>query len=514
MAILTDLPNELLLSIIADVSPLYIESFVLTCKRIYGLSADAITEHAIVRSRFPSGSLPCHDVEFLQCVLQDPRLALYPVHWDIETYFSREDDTLRYLDTAIIIEIESNPYTALLDTSRSAWDAEHLIVPLMITRLLNLRTISIGGSCWQGDLVKTVSQIVKANYDPVLSLRESLPLGRLTEVEIDCLDDGISEMDLAVLLAMIPTLRKLSVVEPNESEPYSCTHQFHYSEITDMSLACCHDSGFLIELIRRTYCLQKFSYTHYVPSTLAKIGSRLVVESLKQHAGDSLLYLSLLTGRIDQHEWHRNHYRNCIDLSLGSLRGFTVLKTLVTCVDMFIKTRCQGKIEPRSGTVLETGTGTVQRLVSWLPASLEILVLHKGLECWDKDTLRLLFRGFRNNKQTRIPNLRFINFVDFPDFDWVMPEDIKNACQETRIKIGYTTHWKEGYPDCFRLYDEASKWEGCGWIELLEECCQCRRKNSINRPLYLEAASLSCASTDSGEGITMTANALSTWMEG
>ena len=40
MAILTDLPNELLLTVIADVSPLYIDSFVLTCKRIHSLGVD------------------------------------------------------------------------------------------------------------------------------------------------------------------------------------------------------------------------------------------------------------------------------------------------------------------------------------------------------------------------------------------------------------------------------------------------------------------------------------------
>ncbi len=476
MAILTDLPNELLLAIIADVSPLYIESFVLTCKRIYGLRSDTIAELVAVRSRYPSRSGTCQDVKFLRCAFQNPRVALYPMRWDFDTREHWDNSVPEDLSAAINFQIQQSPYTNLLKTYDSTNNARDLVVPLLITRLLNLRKISI--SFFRHHLLETVSQIVEASHDPALSLREPLALGRLTEVDIATLGHSIPGMDLAVLFAMIPTLRKLSVTNLNHlagSESYSCQHQFHHSEVTDMRLDGYVDSEFLIELIRRTCRLQKFKYTHWIPWTRAKIESWLLIESLKQHAGDSLLYLSLLTGHIHPSDENRNFFRNYDDLSLGSLRGFTVLKSVVTCIDMFIKTRGHSKLEKGNVTMFMAGTGTVQRLISWLPASLEILVLHQGLEYWDKDTLRLLFRGLRTNKQRRIPNLRFINFVDFPDFDGVMPQDIKNACWEMGIKIGYTTHWKEGCPDCFPRYDDASNWEGCGWIELLEECCQCRR---------------------------------------
>ncbi len=473
MAILTDLPNELLLSIIADVSPLYIESFIRTCKRIWGLRADAIAEHAAVRSRLPLPSWGCTDINFLRCAFQDPRVALYPMVWNFSARDPWDDSAPDDLIAAINIHIQQNPYTALLKTSDSASNARDLVFPLLITHLLNLRGISIDDS-WPCYMVETVSQIVEACHDPVLSLREPLALGRLTEVIIRSNNYNINRMDvvadLAVLFAMIPTLKKLSVDKHAiPSKPYSGRHQYHHSEVTDMHLDGCDDSGFLNELIRRTHRLQKFIYIDWLKRTPAKISLRLLIESLKQPAGDSLLYLSLLV--MTEHLWPgdvcRDYLRNYNDLSLGSLREFTVLKTLVICVDMLIKTRGQSK--------LETGTGTVQRLISWLPASLEILVLHQGLEYWDKDTLRLLFRGLRNNKQRRIPNLRFINFVNFPEVDWVMPEDIKNACRATGIKIGYTTHSDRGEGShCCRLYDEASNWEEYDWIESLAQDCNYR----------------------------------------
>ena len=76
-----------------------------------------------------------------------------------------------------------------------------------------------------------------------------------------------------------------------------------------------------------------------------------------------------------------------------------------------------------------------------LPASPETLVLLPGLKKWNKDVLRLLFRGFRNNKQARLPNLKQVNFVELPDIDQVMREDIKNRCRETGVRLGYTTHY-------------------------------------------------------------------------
>lgn len=95
MAILTDLPNELLLSIIADVSPLYIESFLLTCKRIYRLRADVITAQKLARSSILSQNPDLRSDGFLRNIVEDPGLALYLVSWRIVTPYPWYDEGLQ-----------------------------------------------------------------------------------------------------------------------------------------------------------------------------------------------------------------------------------------------------------------------------------------------------------------------------------------------------------------------------------------------------------------------------------
>lgn len=189
-----------------------------------------------------------------------------------------------------------------------------------------------------------------------------------------------------------------------------------------------------------------------------------MIELLKEVARQSLTFLSLVTGPEGHNGKHSGNWRrNYHDLSLGSLRDFTALKTLTTCVDMFIKSHGIG--------LLGEATGSVQSLVSWLPASLKALVLQRGLDNWDQGTLRMLFRGLRNNKQTRLPNLKVIKFANFADFDTVMPDDLKVACRETGVKLGYTSHRCKNL-DCHQVLGQLEYWDGLPWITALGKCCQ------------------------------------------
>ena len=99
MAVLTDLPNELLSSIIDDVTPLHIESFALSCKRIYHLCMHQIEGHDVVRSRLAG----LREGELLSAVLSDPRIALYPKFLKFES--------ARHWDTSLesVAEIERKP---------------------------------------------------------------------------------------------------------------------------------------------------------------------------------------------------------------------------------------------------------------------------------------------------------------------------------------------------------------------------------------------------------------------
>lgn len=429
MAILTDLPNELLLPVIADVSPLYIESFALTCKRIYHLCTDTLREHDLVRDGLRRDYTMASNTRLLGRIFEDSGLAAYPKV--CEFFAGHRNNCHKDLVPEINIQTVESSYTAPLKTTNRHVDTGDLVIPLLITRLLNLRRTKICISLWPS-ILETVLQIVVASYNPMSSIQEPLPLGRLTEAHVYSLDHSNCGMDLAILLAMIPTLRKLRVFSQSGLGPYVFPHQNYCSGVTDMSLSGYGHLSFSIELISRTHSLQNFTYGYRVTDPAPKLEPRRLAESLKQHAGHCLLYLKLTTEFGQFGQWRddlcRDQHRNHSNLSLGSLRGFSVLRVLITCVDMFIKTRDHSHHEK--------GTGTVQRLVAWLPASLETLVLHQGLEKWDRDVLRMLFRGFRNKKQARLPNLKRINFAEFPNFKQLMPNDIQAGCRETGARLG------------------------------------------------------------------------------
>ena len=428
MAILTDLPNELLLSIIAKVSPLYIDFFVRTCKRLYNLRTDTIRAHNLFRKTLPNTLFRPQTTDFLRRIFRDPDIASYPLAMEfIDTYPNEQDCPVDLRE--INAQALKSPFTAFSKGGKHKAKAAQLILPLLFTRLLNLRKMVFRCEK-QRCLLETVSKIVEANRDPVLSLKEFLPLGRLSEAQV--VSRRPYAMDIAILLAMIPTLRKLHVKFLSSGTPYSSGHlsyQHYPSEVTELSISQFFDMSFLEELVGRTHALRKFTYNQVVSDLPALPQPRRLVTLLKHSARQTLEYLRLTTWQYHGRWGPCSDYK---DLSLGSLRGFTFLKSLVTCVDMFIKTN---RYEPYRQT-----TSTIQRLVAWLPASLEVLQLYPGSEEWDEGVLRKLFKGLTKKKHERIPNLKLIIFAAVTDFEQVMPGGVKAACRETGIKVGYTAN--------------------------------------------------------------------------
>lgn len=458
MVVLTDLPDELLLPIVAGVSPLYIESLALSCKRLYGLCVDVIREHDRIRSKIPTNAnskepFGTQPYKLLGCFFQDPSLAEYPLSWDMNTV-----PCPGHLTTEINTHTLRGPHAYLFGTENSRPDAADLVIPLMITQLLNVRKIRM--RFWQEPyLIGFMSRIIETSHDPILSLQEPSVLGRLKEAYIQAMDQPFfSGTELALLLSMLPSLKKLHVFHlfRDGEKPYVCLEKYHESGVTDMYLDGAIDSEFIVELIQRTKSLQNFTYAHWFTDMGVKFEPRRLLSILKKCTRQSLSFLCLVNRR------NLERYPNC-DLSLGSLRDFMVLKYLVTGVEMFIKTR--------GNSETQCGTGTVQRLVSWLPASLETLVLNGGLGVWNADILRMLFRGFRDQKQLRLPNLKRIKFLDFPMADQMMPHAIKVACRETGVAISYTLdmcancHAYEYRHECLQ------DWEDHSWIDLSGDCC-------------------------------------------
>ena len=339
-----------------------------------------------------------------------------------------------------------------------------MIIPLLITRLQNLRRLRLYGFC-RRYLLNTISCIVEASHCRGRSIEEPLALCRLTEVNINACKEKIDALHLTMLLSMIPTVRRLNASRLVHEEPYSFPYPLHGSSVTNLSLDGCVDPSFVKELIMITHDLQSFHFTCLTEHLTRDIVFRRLPEILLEHVGTSLLHLSLITEDCENcvHGLCVRSPRNYADLFLGSLRGFHNLKTLMTGVEMFIRTH--------DFDSCGIGTGMVQRLDSCLPASIEALVLHKRLDKWDKGVLDKLFRGLRDKKQARLPNLKLIDFVDFSDFNQVMPGIIKATCRGLGIKIGYTLnrrqklHWRQ-------VQQQLKLFEELPWIAVLGRCYQ------------------------------------------
>ena len=205
MAILTDLPNELLLQIIADISPLDLEFFLLSCKRIHLLGSDAAREHHLVKQNLKDLTA----CQLLDKVISDASTALYPTSIDFWS-----DCISGTLDLPFDVNVQAlKTLFARRDGSNSV--RADLSIPVLFALLLNLRKIHIT-ICHQPYLIDIVAQIVEASHDTTLTLQEPLALGRLAEVLIrsscwqtDCLygEYASHAMTLSILLAMIPSVR-------------------------------------------------------------------------------------------------------------------------------------------------------------------------------------------------------------------------------------------------------------------------------------------------------------------
>ena len=484
MVVLTDLPDELLLPIVADVSPLYIESLALSCKRLYGLCADVIREHDRIRSEIPTNEyLFFHAYEtgaydLAQRFLQSPKLAEYPTFWRFKD-IAPTDDVPESLIDEIKFHALRGPYAYLFDTERYRPNVAELVIPILITQLVNVRKIHVTtmpassvfvrgtqiNTTYTPYLIEFMSKIIKTSHNPNPRVQEPSVLGRLKEAEIDAMIDGLGGTELPLLLSMLPNLRKLHVFRLERGKPYVGPHKYRVSGVTDMLLDGEIDSEYIVELIQRTKSLHSFTNIHWIYEVGVIFEPRRLLTALREHARQSLVFVCLVT-QVDIN-WNPDRldgYPGCHDLSLGSLREFKVLKYLVTGVETFRKTH--------GSRGIRYWEGTVQRLVSWLPASLETLVLVGNLGDWNTDNLRMLFRGFRTQKQSRLPNLKHIKFYNFYRVDQVVLNAINLACRETGVTISYTS------TPCDECESHSNKpkclqdWENHDWKDFSKDYCE------------------------------------------
>lgn len=460
MAILTDLSNELLLKIIADVSPLYLEFFLLSCKRIYRLGSKTIYEHQVIRNSLYELE-PCN---LLEEISSDAGKALYPTSARLSSFCVDIQDP----------KFDPNAQS-LKDFILYEWyeSRQNLAIPLLLNLMLNLRKleITIGHSPF---LIKLARQIVEANYESTSTAQKPLALGRLAEVDIHaccdsdpcCGEKSVNHtVTLSGLLAMIPTVKKLKLSAIHRS-PYICTHLYHCG-VTELSLHGAFDSTFLEDLVGRTGSLTKFKYL-YETSVKANFMPQRVVQLIQQVAGDSLLYLNL-TVRPDEFGQSDDLLRQFRkDLFIGNLDDLTALKTLRTSVDLLIKT-CHLSGNHAQNYAKKGTVQIVQSLKSILPLHLETLELEKGLKPWGADTIERLFEDITDWKESETARLNLVNFAKCLDFEELLSSETEIECQTANVKLGYSSCIAAQWYDHVFKYD--IPWEERPWIEAVK--CDC-----------------------------------------
>ena len=467
MIILTDFPGELLLKIIRHISPLYLDHFLLSCKQMYALRVDTVNEHQIIRSNLARMS----SCDLLKLALSDADTALYPTFIELESV-----DGPRLSDHVMMV----NNAQALTEIfTRSCYSGNprpDLAVPVLLTQLLNLRRldITVGVSPY---LIAIVTRIVSAIHRPSVVSQEPTALGRLTQVTIRAglsygrytYQGALHVTQLASLMAMIPTVRKLKVFAAGHCQ-YTSPSPGYLSGVTELYLSGPIDSVFLEDLIGRTVSLKVFT-CYYETSGLmgcqTNFAPRRVVQDLAASASHSLVHLSLIVRPLSfiPGDYDERRYRR--GLLLGDLGMFGLLTTLRTSIDMLTMT-------PRTGGDHATRyprTRKIQNVMKVLPPSLETLVLDEGQKAWHEDDIDWLLEDLTEWKEWEDGNLKLVNFANCADFEEYLSDETKDACHSAGVKLGYSMYCGEG-EGCDQMFERHGNWEERPWIKALERCCE------------------------------------------
>ena len=467
MTILTDIPDELLLKIIENVSPLYLDHLLLSCKLMYSLRADTVHEHQVIRTNLAR----MNSCDLLKLILSNPDAALYSKSIWLESV-----DGPRLSDNVMMVN-NAKAMTEIFTRSCYSGDPRpDVAVPVLLTQLLNLRKldITVGISPY---LMAIATRIVRAIHRPSDGSQEPHALGRLTQVTIRAgLSYGRSTYQgathvtqLASLMAMIPTVRKLKVVADSMCR-YSSPSPDYLSGVTELCLIGPLDLAFVEDIIRRTVSLEAFT-RQYKPCESIRsqimFAPRRVVQDLAGSARHSLVHLSLV---VDPPTFNPGDYdegRYLRGLFLGDLGVFSLLTTLRTSVDMLI-------MEPRTGadhaTQYPRGR-TFQNVTKLLPPSLETLVLDKGQKAWREGDIDCLLYDLTKWKESENGKLKLVNFANCPDFESYMSDETVETFYGADVKVGYSVDCGEG-EGSDQMFERNVNWEERPWIKAFELCCE------------------------------------------
>ena len=372
MAIFSDLPNELIISIWGymvepQVEPQSVESFALVSKRVYELATAFVEEHQRLRQQYTK----IHDLEkgkhgraaeLLETMLLNPRVAVYINELQIRGWADGWEDQ----DDSVQIQ----PYAGkTMDVFEDAIRSLSYIDPF-------------DAEIW-------VAEMRSGHEGPLLTLI-LIRLTELKKLEINpCYSDSDGSLDI-ILGGFMDSLDTLA--HPRRSTSESMRHPDYgaflqsskFSQISDLVIKFCDiDNRTILQLLGSTKMLKRFSFYKSI-SCFAKLYQ--ICSGLLEYSRQSLQSLCLKFGDVINVEENRNLIRDAIS-------RFEILLELE--IDIVF--------------LLGSEDGNCNTLIDMLPISIETVSISSN-KMVAYETLRGIILQVVKLKVVHLPNLKALTF--------------------------------------------------------------------------------------------------------
>lgn len=449
---LLGLPNEILSNIIKTVRPDEIESFSQSCRLIHSLSKDVLKEHAANKKKYSKLTLSAvvaspkiknpkaiHPVFMLRDILQNDRVAFYPVEvvirvgderWDqrkrLEAEVSR---TFAQYDTEIFSLLSKSPYLRRFEVAQ--WHKRigrgriGAAVAFLLTILPNVQRITMTHHLLDDKyLTQMLDKLSRAVYNLSLDVRRLTALSKVSDVKVEGMDvyhvfhySGLKDLCILGLFAALPSIRSINgrSVDGRTFRRQQCPDGIlvpfspSLREVRFTKSAIC--PHILRQLLRSIKTLQRFTYSYEYHTGGADFEPRHIVALLQTYAKPSLLKLDITRD-------HQTKGVSLSDQSVDSLRAFGVLERIRVNAHMF-----------------RTSSRDPQPLTTMLPASIQELELVGEI---DENEAGAMFAGLFASKATSFPHLRKLVFQPLMPLSQTMRDEGKavGISFKTVIRVG------------------------------------------------------------------------------
>ena len=431
---LLDLPNEILLNVIALVPNADLDNFTSTCKIIRNAAAKALHQHGQRKRRYRSITYGDPDVTGDDTTWVHPTLMLrdllrhdlmcYPVELHIE---NRAAEHLAWDEVDGLLESFSKDLEPLVricpylhddavDLTQDILKEGDIGATLgfLLTLLQNLKifhiadqptAVSAGWDCYTLRSIKIiVDNLLTGSRASSLSSAYVQPLGQLREIILTCSDRNrygcYSDLATHAPFFYLPSMRTVRLFRTQTTWDTGNLPTFH-SEIETLSISkSTIERESLENYLRLTKHLRSFQYTFNSSFAISsRQGIRFLVEDLLKYASASLRYL-----HIADHIW-MSDYDDYGGYPFGSLKNFQVLRSIRISVDRSIP----------AVDHLRTEWPSVS-LTQMLPSSAERVVFGN---CLHRVHALAALQELSKKDKTQLMDLKFVSF----EFDFFRSED-------------------------------------------------------------------------------------------